>query len=364
MRANVALAGHGEGKPGKILGSGDASVGGQSFTLEIDDLTHVSDPVFPGGIRAAVDVEIEGRIWQQVASLRDAFAADPVYTARLDADANLQLRFGDGFSGRRLPTGRNNVLAHYRRGAGLGGNLEPFNLAKIVHEHPAVADFRQPVEASGGDEREPLDSIRDSAAERLAALDRAVALSDFAALANAVQGVWHARARAALPGPGRRRSVIVTVVPAGGGALGLLADRVEATLSVKAIPGIDIAIEPFVPIALTADIGLNIDLDAFDAVRVADEARSAVETAFDLRRRSPGQPVYRSELYAIAESVTGVSNATVELFPDLTPGSAHAFERISRGDDDGIWAIRPAAAQVVYAFDPGAITISTQGATQ
>ena len=246
VRGNVVLAGHGEIKPGKIVGSGDASIGNQSFTLAIEDLTHVSDPVFPGGIRAAVDVEIDGQIWQQMPSLRDAFAADPAYTARLDADTNLQLRFGDGFNGAQtLPTGRNNVLVHYRRGAGLGGNLEPFALAKIVNAHPALTDIRQPVEASGGDEREALESIRDNAAERLAALDRAVSLADFAALASAVQGVWHARARETPPAPGRRRGVIVTVVPAGGGALGIVGDRVAATLATKSIPGVDIGIEPF-----------------------------------------------------------------------------------------------------------------------
>lgn len=363
VRGNVVMAGHGESKPGKIVGSGDASRGGQSFTLTLDELTHVSDPLFPSGIRAAVDVEIEGRTWQQLPSLRDAFAADAVYTARLDADANLILRFGDGFAGRKLPSGRNNVFVYHRRGAGLGGNLASFGLAKIVNAHAAVADVLQPVEASGGDEREPLESIRDNAAERLAALDRAVSLSDFAALAKAVQGVWHARARATPPAAGRRRGVIVTIVPAGGGVLGIVGDRVAASLAARSIPGVDITIEPYEPVALSVHITLNIDTEAFDPARVAEAARADVEAAFDLRRRAPGQPVYRSELYAIVETVAGVSNAIVELFPELEPGDIHSFERVARGDDDGIWAITPAYAQAIFAQDPGAIAISTAEAS-
>ena len=48
---------------------------------------------------------------------------EKVYTTARDADGNTQIRFGDGQTGSRLPSGSGGVSSAYRQGAGSQGNL-------------------------------------------------------------------------------------------------------------------------------------------------------------------------------------------------------------------------------------------------
>jgi hypothetical protein len=87
-----------------VLGSGDATLSGQRFVLAQQMVSFVPDPTQPRGVRADIDVVVDGQIWQQVGALRDFGPADPVYTVKIAEDGTLDLEFGDGQSGRRLPT--------------------------------------------------------------------------------------------------------------------------------------------------------------------------------------------------------------------------------------------------------------------
>lgn len=361
IRANVVDTGHGETKPVKVLGNGDASATNQRFVIDVDDVSHVRDPAIPGGVRADLRVEVERETYSQIATLRDSEQADPHYVVRITETGTLELEFGDGRHGRRLPSGTNNVLATIRRGSGLAGNLPAAALTDIVKKHPAIESFRQPIAAAGGDERETLNQIRESAPGRIAAMDRAISVADYQQLARRFQGVWHAAAFEQ-PSPGRSREAVrLAIVPAGGGPLGHLADEIRSYLTTNGLASVDIVIEPFVPLPVEILVRARVDPLRFDPRDVEGRVRAALLAAFDLRRRRPGQPLYRSEVTRVVENTDGVENSDVVLFASAPP--APEPDRVARGDDAGIQAVFPKDNQVIYAANPALITVAATEAT-
>jgi hypothetical protein len=363
IRANVVETGHGETKPVRVLGSGDATASSQRFAIDVNDVSHVREPAMPGGVRADIRVEVEHEIYRQVASLRDSKPADPHYVVRIADDGTIELQFGDGRRGRRLPSGNNNVLATLRRGCGLSGNLAEGSLTEVVRKHPAVDNFLQPIAASGGDDREGLEQLRERVPGRLAAMDRAISVADYQRLAQRFQGVWHARA---FENPDHRRNretVRVVIVPSGGGPLGALAEDIRGFLTSNGLPSVDIIVEPFVPLPLEILARVGVDSTRFDPREVARRARAAMLTAFNLQRRQPGQPLYRSEVIRLLEGTNGVSHSDVVLFASAPPNQEPKWDHVGRGKGDAIWAVFPRENQVVFAATPRLITVTLEEAT-
>lgn len=311
IRANVVRGGHGEGKPAKVLGSGDAARRSQSFVLKEKDVAFVADPTQPAGVAAAVQVTIAGQTWLQVAALRDSRPSDPHYEVRLTEDGYLSFTFGDGLRGRRLPTGTNNVRVSFRVGAGLAGNLPPGSLTKPARPNPRVDAVSQPLDATGGNDREDVASLKTQAPKSVLTLERAVSLADFGALAARQSSVWQARAFALPTGGGRHASVEVVVVPAGGGPLGPLAADLTSFLTTNALPGIDVRVSAYEPKPFDLEVEIEVKSAEFDR----DEVRKSVETAlldaFGLRRRALGASLFASELYEVVENVAGVESSHV-----------------------------------------------------
>lgn len=311
LRANVVRAGHGEGKPAKVLGSGDAARRSQSFVLKEKDVAFVADPTQPAGVAAAVQVTVAGQTWLQVASLRDSRPSDPHYEVRLTEDGYLAFTFGDGLRGRRLPTGTNNVRVGFRVGTGLAGNLPPGSLAKPARPNARVDAVAQPLDATGGNDREDVDSLKSQAPRSVLTLERAVSLADFGALAGRQASVWQAKAFALPTGGGRHASVEVVVVPAGGGPLGPLAADLTTFLTANALPGIDLRVSAYEPKPFDLEVEIEVKSAEFDR----DEVRKSVETAlldtFGLRRRALGASLFTSELYQVVEGVVGVESSWV-----------------------------------------------------
>ncbi|HHD64274.1 MAG TPA: hypothetical protein ENK96_07940, partial [Desulfobulbaceae bacterium] len=182
IAANIVQAGHGETRAEKVLGSGDATRSSQSFVFEQNKVSFVPDPSQPSGVRAAIDVRVEGRSWKQTGSLKNSGPADPHYIVRMTEESFLKIMFGDGIHGRRLPTGRNNVRITCRVGTGLQGNLPAGSLTKPVKEHRFVEAIRQPLAATGGNDMEGIESLRENAPATILTLERAVSLTDFSSL--------------------------------------------------------------------------------------------------------------------------------------------------------------------------------------
>ena len=318
IAGNVAVASHGERQAEKVLGSGDATLSGQRFVLAQQAVSFVPDPKQPRGVRADIDVVVDGRIWQQVGTLRDVGPADSVYTVKITEDGTLELEFGDGQTGRRLPTGSNNVRVRARVGVGLAGNLPAGTLTKIAKPHPLVSAVQQPLPAVGGNDRETADSLRKTAPTTLLTLERCVSPADFASLAAAHASIWQARAFVRPSLGTRAHRVEVVVVPADGAELGELAQTLATFLQSHALPNVEVTVSRFVPLPVTLAVTVEIDLAAFEPAVVLRAVRAALYDALSLRRRQLGQPVFLGDIYAVVENVPGVSTSRCVLDDDPT----------------------------------------------
>jgi hypothetical protein len=318
IAGNVVAASHGEHQPDKVLGSGDATMSGQHFVLAQTQISFISDPTQPRGVRADIDVVVDGRIWKQVSALRDWGPADPVYTVRITEDGALELAFGDGLTGRRLPTGRNNVRVRPRVGVGLAGNLPVGTLTRIARPHPLVGAVKQPLPTVGGNDRETADSLRRTAPTTLLTLQRCVSPADFASLAAAHASIWQARAFVRQSTGTRAHRIEVVVVPANGAALGALAQTLAAFLQRHSLPNVEVTVTRFRPLPVSLAVTVEIDLAAFDPGFVLEGVRAALYDALSLRRRRLAQAVFLGDIYAVVENVTGVSTSRCVLNDDPT----------------------------------------------
>ncbi len=327
IRGNVVMAGHGEGKPPKILGSGDAARSLQEFTLAVAQVSFTPDPTQKAGVAAAIDVEVAGRVWEQVSTLKDSAPDDHHYIVRMTEDGFVKIMFGDGEHGRRLPTGKNNVRVRYRVGSGLAGNVPAGSLEKPIKPHPLVAAVVQPLKAAGGGDMEDVAALRENAPATLLALERAVSLSDFAHLAASQSSVWQARAYRQVVGPGVSESVRVVIVPADGVHSPEVDAATRSFLQNHALPGVVVHVEPFDPVTFDLNVTLRVRLEAFVAEEVASAVAKAVTETFTLKERKLGAHLYLSEIYKVVEGVKGVENSICVLNDDP------ALQRLDAKDD-------------------------------
>jgi len=336
IRGNVVRAGHGERRPEKILGSGLGTLSYQTFVFDTADVSFVADPTLASGLRADIAVKVAEQRWQEVFSLRDSEPADTHYTVRMTEEGYLQIGFGDGVNGRRLPTGTDNVRIAYRVGVGLRGNVPAGSLQTIARPHPLVDSVRQPDKATGGSDLEDKQSLRESAPVSLATIERAVTLEDFANLACSRSDVWDARAFHQPTLGDRCQGVRVTVVPAGGGDLKGLAVELRDFLQTQALPYVRVQVDPYQDAYISLNIRLSIDTAAFDPETVQANVQAALLEAFSLRKRKLGQALYIGEVYRVVERVRGVANSVCEILNKL------------KGPDEKPLIVRPRLDQVLY----------------
>jgi hypothetical protein len=358
LRGNVVLAGNGETKPAKVLGSGDATRSYQQFILKEKDISFVADASQPSGVAAAIEVTVAGQIWAQKGALDDSEPADPHYTVQLTEDGYLRIGFGDGEHGRRLPTGTNNVVVTYRTGTGLAGNVPAGSLVKPVKPHVLIDKVRQPLTASGGNDRESIDSLRTNAPAALFTLGRAVSLDDYARLTERNAGVWQARSFR-LPNQGAQQERIeVVVVPAGGGALGELAAGLRDFLESNDLPGASVNIVNHLPVPFDLIVIAQVDSTQYVPEQVAANVRQALLDAFALKKRRLGQPLYASEIYQVVEGVTGVANSDC-VIGDGTFDTHDPAPQVLRSSGGVIRLILPQTDQVLI-LDEGVSTLTVQ----
>ncbi|HVK56948.1 MAG TPA: hypothetical protein VM532_18205 [Burkholderiales bacterium] len=344
---NVVMAGHGETQPTKIIGSGDASSNNQRFLLDASDASFITDATMSSGVKADIDVQVGDESWTQVGNLKDSDPTEAHFQVRQTEDGRLWIEFGDGRNGRRLPTGANNVRATYRKGSGSSGNLAVGSLVKPVKPNALVDSVLQPVAASGGGEREAVETLRENAASSLLALERAVSLSDFAYLARTNAAVAQAQAFALPPGRGQREKIEVVIVPAGGASFTTdLGDTLSEYLLAHALPGVSLTVSAYQPLMFSLRIAIRIRTDAFDGDTVRDSVEAALIAAFSQERRELGQSLYRGEVYSVVEAVNGVENSDCEILPTVAT-TANA-KRIAKDPNGFVLAVHPQPRQCAH----------------
>jgi len=176
----------------EALGSGDATIAGQVFTLQNSPLTYFagSDPEFP---TSTLRVWVNGVEWKEVKSFYAQPADAQVFVTRETVDQKTQVIFGDGVNGARLPTGKGNVVATYRYGS--GKQSPPVgSLTNILKPVPGLRSIRNPIAVAGGDDPQPAEKIRLYAPESVLTFGRAISASDYEAIGAQAPAVTRARA--------------------------------------------------------------------------------------------------------------------------------------------------------------------------
>lgn len=351
--ANTALATHGSRVASEAIGSGDASVANQRFRLRHAPLTWIS-AASASGAEASLELRVDGVLWTRVESLYAAGPHDRVYTLAHSETSCTEVVFGDGVRGARLPTGNDNVVASYRRGLGLDGEVGAQLLTLLQTRPIGLFAATNPAAASGAADPETLDDARRNAPLRMLTLDRLVSLSDYGDFARAFAGVGKARATELWDG--RRAFVQLTVASASGqpfapgdAVLDALAQAIRGLGDPTHVVRIDSHVEvPFRVLLKLASDPVRVRADVEAAVR------AALIAAYSFGARDFGQPVPLSEVAAVVHGVAGVLAVDVDA---LWVGSSKTLSAVLRAELPR-WTGGAVTRAELLLIDPAAIFIS------
>jgi hypothetical protein len=346
IAANVARATHGETVPREILGSGDASQDNQRFTLQKPPLTWVTAAT-PSGRASTLTVRVNDTEWTEVPSFYSLPPDARAYTLRTGDDGRTTVAFGDGSSGARLPTGTGNVVATYRSGIGLDGQVPAGSLTVLMSRPTGIAGVNNPLAADGAADRESADDARTNAPVTVLTLGRIVSLRDYESFTRAFAGVGKAQAVALWDGHAQR--VHITVAAADGSPLDTTSALYDSlTKAIRSSSdGIELVqVDGFTQRYFRVEATVVIDPTA-DPESVLPAVEVTLHATFDFASRSFGQRVTFAEVTSAIQGVTGVVACTITTLVALTG---------SGGDvGSGVSSILPAA---VAHWESGSVALA------
>lgn len=364
VNANMAPATHGETYE-EQLGSGDAAQSFQRFKLAKAPLTYVSADT-PTGRTSSLSIRVDGLSWHEVSTLYESGPEDRVFAVRGEDDGTTWVQFGDGEHGSRLPTGQLNIIATYRAGIGLAGEVADEAIIQLKIRPLGIRSVVNPSRASGSASPESLADIRLAAPRDVRTLGRIVSLTDYRDFAANFAGVG--KAQAARLWSGEKQLVLVSVTGTSDSILEANAPMI-ASLQAAADAARDrshrLAVLPAARrfFQLAARIFHHPDYRAED---VDLAARANLLDVFGFARRSIGQVVSAAEVIAALQSVPGVvgvdldqlaliddSGTPVETTSLATVLPARGAELLPPEGEDEF-----AAAELLTLFDAGiALTV-------
>lgn len=336
LYANVARATHGETVANEVLGSGDASTEFQTFTLAKAPVTRVPDPKAPFGAGSTLQVRVNGVRWKEVRDFYGRAPDERIYITRVDEEDTLTVRFGDGRTGARVHSGKNNVTATYRHGLGLEGRVGAGSLRTALDRPPGLKRVTNPAAAFGGGDPERGDRLRENAPNRVRTFGRVVSLEDFEDAAREYAGV--AKARAVERWLGEQLGVRLIIAGAAGAHLGTdgLKD-LRTWLDLRRDLYRDLVVEDYRAVSVEMEVDVEPHLD-----HVAETVQKAVATAlvehFAFEARDLGEPVRLSALYRVVQEVPGVVGANFNRLMFRDVDSLPEPDRRSLRPENASWA--------------------------
>lgn len=269
-----------------------------------------------GAVTNSLEVRVGGVAFEEAGSLYGRSASDRVFTTRLAADGRLVLQFGDGVAG-ALPRGE--VSARWRIGGGLAGELDATRIDTLLGSVRGVRKVAGIGRTTGAADQEGCHRMRQAAAARVRALDRAVSAADLVDLTMTVPGTSHA---ATWRGPG----------PAGCacGGMGLhlavlrltrSGVRPSAPAELTSLAGyLDARRDTTVPLCVAAGVASAVSLEVTVVVDSSHDP-ATVRAAIGAALRDPagrlasqprvmGVPLDASDVLAVIHEVPGVLGVT------------------------------------------------------
>ena len=297
----------------------------------------------PGGAeptRSTLRVSVGGisGAWNEQSDLIESDGGRQDFVVETDELGASRVRFGDGINGAALPENAV-VTCHYRVGQGESGNVGP---DKLIHfDDAAVTAAWNPLDVIDGRSPQRREGIVRAVPEAYRQRQkRAVTLADYAARAEEVPGVAHARAHYAWTGSWR--TVRVAIDTAGSDVFDpALARAVAIHLDALRLIGEDLEVRPaqYVPL----DIRLTL---CADPAYWRDDLWDVLEIEFSdgytpdgrLGLFNPdlwtfGQPLYASQVIGRALGVTGVDRVLSLSMRRWNPGSGGGLVTVTLTPD-------------------------------
>jgi len=311
----------------EVLGSGDAAVAGQEFTLAKSPLTYLlsSDSSSGANYTSTLKVWVNSVEWTEKPSFYGQPSGAAIFVTREDENNVTRVQFGDGVNGARLPSGANNVVASYRFGSGKD-SPEAGTLTVVAQAQPGLARILNPVAAGGGADPEPSSRIRRYAPLSVMTFGRAISGDDYEAIAASKPGVDRAAAVWSFD-PVQQRTVVTVYVGDNQAAkdAALLALRSDADPNRPV--NVQLATEVPMKVSLTIEVDPRYIID--NVVAAALTALTDPDAGlFGANRIGIGEVIYKSQIYAACLSVAGAV-------------AVHSL------------VVKGAPAGVNYRFDPG-----------
>jgi hypothetical protein len=283
----------------ETLGSGDAAVANQSFTLKKSPLTYLASGA---GWSSTLQVFVDQIRWSEVPSLYRQPADAQVYVIQRNPDLSATVRFGDGVNGARLTTGNGNVVATYRYGSG-AASPPAGRLTTIIKRQANLAAIHNPVAVLGGrDPQSPAD-VKTNAPASVFSFGRAISAADYEAIASQAAGVTRAKAYWTFDAGTQRTLVKIYVNDDAGGVA-----AASQALAGADDPNRPVTVSPAqaIGVSVTCTLLVAADRAVSDVVTAATAAFSDPGTgAFSPAQMGIGQRLYRSHVEA-ALTVPGV----------------------------------------------------------
>jgi phage-related protein len=318
LYGNVVKATHGETIKDETLGSGDGSKASQTFDLKKSPVTFTPDITAENGAKNSLQVTVNGVSWSEAENFFGAGTNDCIYVTSIDNDSQMQVEFGDGVYGSRLPTGVNNIHAKYRKGWGKDGSVAAGKLTTLLDAKSGLKSVTNPGASFGWADPETLSEARQNAPTTVLTFDRAVSLRDFENLARSYPGVG--KARAAWVWNDEQQVIQLTCAASDGQSILPIQANLQAYLDARRDPNRQLEIVDFTPVGIKLHAYIVTD-PAYDENTVLAEAQAAVGDQqlsgasygfFAFNSLDLDEDIHLSEVYARLQGVTGVTAVLID----------------------------------------------------
>ena len=364
LSANVARATQGESVKNEVLGSGNNSAPHQRFALRKPPLIYEANPdgsgakstlsvkvlieppttmILPGSM-SLDDDNVQGTPWTEVPTLFNSGPNDRHYTVSTDMDGKAWVAFGDGVKGARLPTGLENIVATYRAGDVLKGDIPTGKITLLQRRPLGVRSINNPVPAAGSVARESTDAARSNSSLGIRGLDRIVSLSDYGDFVRMIPGVGKVQTKVLWNG----RSHVVALSVAGSDGNLIPGDSALYATIGEAVSSFHtrhrrVLVESFVPRQFNVSASVILAPQA-DAESVRSSIVNVLKDEFSFQKRDFGQNLAASEVVAVIQDVQGVTAVDLnELhFMDSTPRLDQELAAVASSWDQANAQVRPA----------------------
>ncbi|HET6336097.1 MAG TPA: putative baseplate assembly protein [Polyangiales bacterium] len=280
----------------------------QTLVLKQTPVILPRDPESQEVLEVEVDPGTGLERWTKRATLLYSLSGDKHFITRVRDTDEVEIVFGDGTYG-AVPPPNAEVRATYLIGGGSTGNVGPGTITEVKSGVSVTGTCTNPLAASGGADRETLENARRQAPLVFRSLQRAVTATDYAVLAQSVEGV--ARAVAIAPG---WNYVDLYVVAAGIAApsVDLQARLLTFFSSRKSVTTLlNVRAPVFVNVSCSLSVGIEPNFYQADVLR---RVHDAIQALFTIERLEFGQTFYSSKLFEAAELVAGVAFVQLTLF--------------------------------------------------